>query len=306
MTHRHKRVGDGHACLAGQVIVATSRKPQRLVSCRAWLMARRHFGGGDQLDAFQHACNQRRRDAVIAEAALARYDQKPCGNKLAQVAARSRTGDIGAISKFSGGQGLAAHEGGKHSRPCGITDQRGNFDQICIHRAILSPGPQARQPVTVRHRPKRSRATTANCAAKMQSNLEAEMKRTPIRVEPISTYLERRRKGPIYPVIVAGETVYVSGLPPFDPQTGEIKRVPFARQAELVLEQMKLCLETAGSSLDRVLKCNVYCTPDESHFSIFNDIYSRYVPADAPARIFLHVPSWPGPFDIEIDCVAAI
>jgi len=140
----------------------------------------------------------------------------------------------------------------------------------------------------------------------MQSNLEAEMKRTPIRVEPISTYLERRRKGTIDPVIVAGETVYVSGLTPFDPQTGEIKRVPFARQSELVLEQMKLCLETAGSSLDRVLKCNVYCTPDESHFGIFNDIYSRYFPADAPARIFLHVPSWPGPFDIEIDCVAAI
>jgi enamine deaminase RidA (YjgF/YER057c/UK114 family) len=46
------------------------------------------------------------------------------------------------------------------------------------------------------------------------------MKRTAIRVEPISTYLERRRKGPIYPVIVAGETVYVSGLPPFDPETG--------------------------------------------------------------------------------------
>jgi 2-iminobutanoate/2-iminopropanoate deaminase len=42
------------------------------------------------------------------------------------------------------------------------------------------------------------------------------MKRTAIRVEPISTYLERRRKGPIYPVIVAGET----GLPPFDPETG--------------------------------------------------------------------------------------
>jgi 2-iminobutanoate/2-iminopropanoate deaminase len=147
-----------------------------------------------------------------------------------------------------------------------------------------------------------------NCelCGKNESNLEAEMKRTPIRVEPISTYLERRRKGPIYPVIVADETVYVSGLPPFDPQTGEIKRVPFARQSELVLEQMRLCLEAAGSSLDRVLKCNVYCTPDESHFGIFNDIYSRYFPADAPARIFLHVPSWPGPFDIEIDCVAAI
>jgi len=41
-----------------------------------------------------------------------------------------------------------------------------------------------------------------------------------IRVEPISTYLERRRKGPIHPVIVSGETVYVSGLLPFDPKTG--------------------------------------------------------------------------------------
>lgn len=98
------------------------------------------------------------------------------------------------------------------------------------------------------------------------------MKRTPIRVEPISTYLERRRKGSIYPVIVAGETVYVSGLPPFDPETGEVRQMPFARQCEVVLEQMKRCLEAANSSLDRVLKCNVYCTPNKSHFGTFNDI----------------------------------
>ena len=91
------------------------------------------------------------------------------------------------------------------------------------------------------------------------------MKRVPIRVEPISTYLERRRKGPIYPVIVAGETVYVSGLPPFDPETGEVKRLPFARQAEIVLDQKEQCLEAAGSSLERVVKCNVYCTPDDAH-----------------------------------------
>jgi 2-iminobutanoate/2-iminopropanoate deaminase len=86
------------------------------------------------------------------------------------------------------------------------------------------------------------------------------MKRMPIRVEPFSTYLERRRKGPIFPVILAGETVYVSGLPPFDPETGDIKRLPFTRQAEIVLDQMQRCLECAGSSLERVVKCNVYCT----------------------------------------------
>jgi 2-iminobutanoate/2-iminopropanoate deaminase len=132
------------------------------------------------------------------------------------------------------------------------------------------------------------------------------MKRVPLRVEPFSTYLERRRKGPIYTIVVAGETVYVSGLPPFDPDTGELKRLPFERQAEIVLDQMRTCVETAGSSLERVVKCNIYCTPIERHFSTFNDIYARYFPVEAPARIFLHVPSFWGPFDIEVDCVAVL
>ena len=131
------------------------------------------------------------------------------------------------------------------------------------------------------------------------------MKRVPIRVEPFSTYLERRRNGPIFPVIVAGEFVFVSGLPPFDPETGDIKRVPFERQAEIVLDQMKRCLEAAGSSLERVVKCNIYCT-DPSQFGKFNEIYARYFPVESPARIFLCVSPFPGPLDVEIDCVAVI
>ena len=115
------------------------------------------------------------------------------------------------------------------------------------------------------------------------------MKREPVKVEPISTYLEQRRKGPICPIIVAGETVYVSGLPPFDPVTGEVKRLPFVQQSEIVLDQLKLCLEAAGSSLRDVVKCNVDRTPESSNFDAFNDVYQRYFPVSPPARIYLTV-----------------
>ena len=80
---------------------------------------------------------------------------------------------------------------------------------------------------------------------------------------------------------------------------------PIERQMELVMDQMKLCLETAGSSLGKVLKCNVYCTSVEK-FAAVNAIYSRYFAEEPPTRVFICVPAWPGPFDIEIDCIAAV
>jgi 2-iminobutanoate/2-iminopropanoate deaminase len=130
------------------------------------------------------------------------------------------------------------------------------------------------------------------------------MNREIIRVEPVSTYLENY-KAPASVVTRAGDTIYVSGLPPFDPETGEIVKAPIERETELILEQMKLCVETAGSSLDKVLKCNVYCTSVDD-FATVNSVYTRYFPTDPPARIFVNVPAWAGGFDIEIDCVATL
>jgi 2-iminobutanoate/2-iminopropanoate deaminase len=71
------------------------------------------------------------------------------------------------------------------------------------------------------------------------------MHREIIRVEPLSTYLENW-KAPTSAVTRAGDTIYVSGFPPFDPDSGEVVDAPIERQTELVMAQLKLCVETAG------------------------------------------------------------
>ena len=129
------------------------------------------------------------------------------------------------------------------------------------------------------------------------------MQREIIRVEPIDSNFEKWG-APVSTCTRAGNMVFVSGMPPFDPETGEILvHAPFERQVELILEQAKKALEAAGSDLDHVLKCNVMCISAE-RFKAFNEVYKRYFPKNPPARIFFCVPEWTGPFDVEVDCVA--
>ena len=88
------------------------------------------------------------------------------------------------------------------------------------------------------------------------------MKREIIRVEPLASYLEKY-KAPTSTVTRHGDTIYVTGAPPFEPDTGEICVGPIERQTELVLEQLKLCVESRDGGIipgENILKVNVYIT----------------------------------------------
>ena len=76
------------------------------------------------------------------------------------------------------------------------------------------------------------------------------MKREIVRVEPLATYLEKY-KAPASMVTRHGDTIYVSGCPPFDPKTGEIVRGPIERQTEIVLDQLKPLCRNGGFVLGK-------------------------------------------------------
>lgn len=108
---------------------------------------------------------------------------------------------------------------------------------------------------------------------------------------------------PLSKAVKAGGFVFVAGMPPIDPATGSMVRGDIETQTRRVLENLKLVLAEAGSSLDQVVKTTVFCT-NVAYFDVVNAIYRDYFRNDPPARTFVTVGSWPHLFDIEIECIA--
>lgn len=113
----------------------------------------------------------------------------------------------------------------------------------------------------------------------------------------------KKGKVPLSPAVKANGFVFVSGLPPVDPKTGKLVAGDITRQTRLSLQNVQRALKAAGSSLEQVVKVNIYIA-NAAYFDTVNAEYAKFFPKNPPARTFVTVGSWPWEFDIEIECTA--
>ncbi len=112
-----------------------------------------------------------------------------------------------------------------------------------------------------------------------------------------------RPVGPYSQAIVANGLVFVAGQVPLDPGTGKLVEGGIREQTRRVLENVKAILEAAGSSLEKVVKVNVYLKRAED-FAAMNEVYSQYFPKEPPARTTVITDMVREEFLIEIDVTA--
>lgn len=105
--------------------------------------------------------------------------------------------------------------------------------------------------------------------------------------------------------IVEGDFIFVAGQGPIDPVTAQYVPGDIKSETRRALDNIKAILEAGGSSMDKVVKCNVYLR-DIKDFVAMNEVYATYFSAPAPARTTLQAGALPRGFAVEIECIARV
>jgi 2-iminobutanoate/2-iminopropanoate deaminase len=110
---------------------------------------------------------------------------------------------------------------------------------------------------------------------------------------------------PLSQAIKAGDWVFASGQLGNDPATRKLAEGGIAAETRQVCEHLKAILESAGSSLDRVVKVTIYMA-DLRELPEMNEVFSRYFPTDPPARTTFQAAGLVGGARVEIEAIAFV
>lgn len=108
--------------------------------------------------------------------------------------------------------------------------------------------------------------------------------------------------GPYSQAIEVNGLIYTSGMIPVIPQTGEIVE-GIEAQAKQALTNVKNLLESAGSSMDKVIKTTVFIK-DMNDFAAVNAVYATFFSGAFPSRSCVEVARLPKDVLIEVEAVA--
>ena len=119
----------------------------------------------------------------------------------------------------------------------------------------------------------------------------------------VSTDQAPRAIGPYSQGIIAGNYVFTAGQVGLDPATTELVPGGIVEQTERVLKNLTAVLESAGSSLQQVVKTTVFLA-DMGDFAKMNEVYQRHFGSHKPARSTVAVKQLPKSALVEIEAVA--
>jgi enamine deaminase RidA (YjgF/YER057c/UK114 family) len=104
--------------------------------------------------------------------------------------------------------------------------------------------------------------------------------------------------------IRAGDYVFVSGVVAIDPASGERMNGTMTSEAHRAFQNLKLVLEAAGSSLERLLQVHAMVY-DRIEYDALNRVYRQYVPVGPPARTVWSVQIIDA-FKVQLDAIALV
>lgn len=114
-----------------------------------------------------------------------------------------------------------------------------------------------------------------------------------------------------------GNTLYLSGIGPRDPQTnaiagneyfadGRVRKYDIEAQARAVFANVRAVLDASGAHWDDLVDVTVYLTDMARDFKAYNAVWAEFFPdaASAPCRTTLGITALPTPIAIELKCIA--
>jgi 2-aminomuconate deaminase len=114
-----------------------------------------------------------------------------------------------------------------------------------------------------------------------------------------------------------GNLLFVSGIGPRKRGESRIPGVLYATdgtkigrdievQFRAVCGNLRIVLEDAGSSWDRIVDVTTFLTHMDEDFPIYNRVYAELFADVRPARTTLGITALPSPIDVELKVIATV